>query len=75
MKSGEFETVYLTARNPTLGEASRENLKNEEKTEVLKFHQLDIADENSVQKFKSFIEEKHGGFDVLGTFIFRNYKY
>jgi len=65
LKSGEFETVYLTARNPTLGEASRENLKNEEKTEVLKFHQLDIADENSIQKFKSFIEEKHGGFDVL----------
>ena len=66
LKSGEFETVYLTARNPKLGEASRETLKNEEKTEVLKFHQLDIADENSIQNFKAFIEEKHGGYDVLG---------
>ena len=67
LKSGEFEAVYLTARNPKLGEASRETLKNEEKTEVLEFHQLDIADENSIQNFKAFIEEKHGGYDVLGT--------
>ena len=41
------------------------DFSNEESTSCLKFHQLDIADFDSVSRFAKFIFETHGGFDVL----------
>ena len=66
-KSGEFDYVYLTARNPELGQASRDKIANEENTEVVKYHQLDITDAESIEKMKNYIIEKYGGLDVLGS--------
>jgi len=65
VKSKEFGTVYLTARNETLGKEAVQKLSDEESALCVKFHQLDIADTESVSKFAKFITETHGGFDVL----------
>jgi len=64
VENQKFETVYLTARNPELGRASVEKIKAETGKEV-QFHQLDVADSNSVDTFRDYIEQKHGGFDVF----------
>uniref|UniRef100_A0A915NB01 Uncharacterized protein n=1 Tax=Meloidogyne javanica TaxID=6303 RepID=A0A915NB01_MELJA len=61
-------TIYLTARNPTLGQAAVQQLQKElgdkKKSEVI-FHQLDITDENSCKKLVEYLREKFGGLDVL----------
>ena len=31
----------------------------------MKYQQLDISDKNSIEKFKTYIETEHNGFDVL----------
>uniref|UniRef100_A0A1B6CF00 carbonyl reductase (NADPH) n=1 Tax=Clastoptera arizonana TaxID=38151 RepID=A0A1B6CF00_9HEMI len=55
--------VYLTARDISRGTAAVKSLnKLSLKPE---FHQLDINDENSIKKFAHFIQEKHGGIDIL----------
>jgi len=56
-------TVYLTARNEERGLAAVKELEAEGHTP--KFHQLDIGDEASVIRLRDFMEEKHGGIDVL----------
>ena len=33
--------------------------------DILKYHPLDISDEDSIEKFKTYIEKEHHGFDVL----------
>ena len=66
VKSGEFDHVYLTARNPELGQASRDRIAKEENSEIVKFHQLDITDGESIEALKNYILEKYGGLDVLG---------
>lgn len=64
VEGGKFEHVYLTARNPDLGRAAVEKIKSETGKGVL-FHQLDVADENSVNVFRDYIEKEHAGFDVI----------
>jgi len=66
-RSGNFKTVYLTSRNESLG---REALKDIEKSIdglpcAVKYHQLDIADEASIGKFRDYIEANYKHFDVL----------
>lgn len=61
----EFEgTVYLTARNIERGNEAVQKLKKEDDISV-KFHQLDIDDESSIQTLASFMKENHGGIDIL----------
>jgi len=64
-KTGKFSTVYLTARNPELGAAATEKLNSEENFSTIKFHQLDITEEESISNLANFISANHGGFDVL----------
>ena len=54
MKCGQFEFVYLTARNVELGEAAVAKLNSEEKSKCI-FHQLDVTDANSIEKLHQFI--------------------
>merc|ERR1711962_1646180 len=64
MKSGQFEFVYLTARNSDFGKAAVEKLNSEEESKC-HFHQLDVSDANSITAIKNYMVEKHSGFDVL----------
>jgi carbonyl reductase 1 len=61
----------LLARNETCGLNSVEELKKE--NILVNFHQLDISDQDSIDKFALYLKEKHGGLDVLvnnaGVFI------
>ena len=50
-----------------LGQASRDKIANEENTEVVRYHQLDITDAESIETMKNYIIEKYGGLDVLGS--------
>ena len=52
--------VYLTARNVERGLAAVQKLKNEDNISV-KFHQLDIDNEDSVQTLSDFIKETYNG--------------
>ncbi|KAF4521859.1 hypothetical protein B566_EDAN003733 [Ephemera danica] len=56
-------TVYLTARNEALGRAAVAKL-NQMGYKPL-FHQLDIDDQNSINNFRQFLEDTHGGLDLL----------
>ncbi|XP_066455090.1 carbonyl reductase [NADPH] 1-like isoform X2 [Eleutherodactylus coqui] len=55
--------VYLTARNPQLGEEAVKTLNNEGLCPL--FHQLDINDLKSIRALRDFLKEKYGGLDVL----------
>ncbi|XP_071994827.1 carbonyl reductase [NADPH] 1-like [Engystomops pustulosus] len=55
--------VYLTARNPKLGEEAVKTLNNEGLSPL--FHQLDINDPASIRCLRDFLKEKYGGLDVL----------
>ncbi|XP_069802223.1 carbonyl reductase [NADPH] 1-like [Dendropsophus ebraccatus] len=55
--------VYLTARNPKLGEEAVKALNSEGLSPL--FHQLDINDLTSIQALRDFLKEKYGGLDVL----------
>ncbi|CAB3229372.1 unnamed protein product [Arctia plantaginis] len=55
--------VYLTARDENRGKQAIKTLNEIGLKPV--FHQLDVSDSNSVEKFADFIKSKHGGFDVL----------
>ena len=54
MKCGQFEFVYLTARNVELGEAAVAKLNSEESSKCI-FHQLNVTDANSIEKLHQFI--------------------
>ncbi|XP_078512069.1 carbonyl reductase [NADPH] 1-like [Lissotriton helveticus] len=56
--------VYLTARDPKLGEASVKKLHEEEGL-TSHFHQLDITDLQSIRTLRDFMKKKYGGIDVL----------
>ncbi|KAG8450357.1 hypothetical protein GDO86_002852 [Hymenochirus boettgeri] len=56
--------VYLTARNPKLGEEAVKVLKEQEGLSPL-FHQLDINDMQSIRTLRDFMKKKYGGIDVL----------
>ncbi|RMZ93711.1 carbonyl reductase [NADPH] 1-like, partial [Brachionus plicatilis] len=55
--------VYLTARNKELGEKAVKELE----AEGLKvaFHQLDIDNQESIDRFAKHLKEKHQGLDLL----------
>ncbi|XP_046434616.1 carbonyl reductase [NADPH] 3-like [Neodiprion pinetum] len=55
--------VYLTARNEAKGQAAVEELKKLGLQP--RFHQLDVTDDSSVDTFKQYISDIHGGLDVL----------
>ncbi|XP_075710709.1 carbonyl reductase [NADPH] 1 [Rhinoderma darwinii] len=55
--------VYLTARNPKLGDEAVKGLNNEGLSPL--FHQLDINDLTSIRVLRDFLKEKYGGLDVL----------
>jgi carbonyl reductase 1 len=60
----KFEgAVYLTARNVERGTKSVKEL--EQAGINVFFHQLDIEDKSSIEKFRDYIKEKYGGIDVL----------
>jgi len=56
--------VYLTARDATRGNEAVAQLKAEHGIDV-KFHQLDIDDQASVDALKTFLVDTYGGLDVL----------
>ena len=76
VKSKTFDTVYLTARNNELGLAAANSLCNEELTDSIKYHQLDVTAEKSIESFSTFLDKEHGGLDVLvqnaGILLFPN---
>lgn len=55
--------VYLTARDVQRGENAVKELEKLGYKPM--FHQLDINDTNSVDKFREYLQETHGGLDVL----------
>ena len=57
--------VYLTARDKDRGLAACERLVMEGCKTAPKFHQLDIACEESVERFRDHIKETYQGLDVL----------
>lgn len=56
-------TVYLTARNESKGEKAVADLKALGYSPV--FHQLDITDQTSIDRFKQHLQTTHGGIDIL----------
>ncbi|CAH3129079.1 unnamed protein product [Porites lobata] len=56
-------TVILTARDEQRGQEAVKSLNKEGCSP--KFHQLDIISLESIQKFKTFIEQEYGGIDIL----------
>lgn len=55
--------VYLTARDISRGEEAVAELKKLGFNPV--FHQLDITDKISIERFKNHLKEKHEGLDIL----------
>ncbi|CAG9823094.1 unnamed protein product [Phaedon cochleariae] len=55
--------VYLTSRDEGRGKAAIEKLKKLGFNPL--FHQLDILDQTSVDTFRDYIKETHGGIDIL----------
>ncbi|MFN8578190.1 MAG: SDR family oxidoreductase [Candidatus Sericytochromatia bacterium] len=55
--------VILTARNDDKGKKAEQELK--EQGLDVKYHQLDVSDENSVKNLASFIESNYGKLDIL----------
>ncbi len=53
-------TVILGSRDEVSGRAAAEDLSGE-----VVVHQLDVADEKSVGRLASFVEEEFGGLDIL----------
>ena len=55
--------VYLTSRDDARGKAAVTKLN--ELGLKPEYHQLDVADRNSVLRFRDHIKEKYGGIDIL----------
>ncbi|XP_029459354.1 carbonyl reductase [NADPH] 1-like [Rhinatrema bivittatum] len=55
--------VYLTARDPKLGEAAVKELQGEGLKPLC--HQLDITDLQSIRNLRDFLQREYGGIDVL----------
>ncbi|XP_014360917.2 carbonyl reductase [NADPH] 3 [Papilio machaon] len=55
--------VYLTSRDVSRGKAAVENLNAEGL--FPEFHQLDVSDRKSVERFRDHIKEKYDGIDIL----------
>ncbi len=57
--------VYLTARDQQRGLNACEKLVAEGCKNPPKFHQLDIGDVESINKFRDYVKKKYNGLDVL----------
>ena len=55
--------VYLTSRDVTRGQAAVDQLKA--KGLNPEYHQLDITDTASIERFRDHIAKTHGGIDIL----------
>jgi carbonyl reductase 1 len=55
--------VYLTSRDVPRGQAAVDSLKSLGFNPL--FHQLDVTDQKSVDKFRDYLATKYGGLDVL----------
>ncbi|XP_023942163.2 carbonyl reductase [NADPH] 1-like [Bicyclus anynana] len=55
--------VYLTSRDETRGKEAVAKLN--ELGLKPEYHQLDVGDRNSVEKFRDYIKAKYGGLDIL----------
>ena len=55
--------MVRAARNEELGLKAVSKLENENIKKVY-FHQLDIENQESINRFASYIKEKHGGLDI-----------
>ncbi|KAH7727299.1 oxidoreductaseshort chain dehydrogenase/reductase family protein [Aphelenchoides avenae] len=70
--------IYLTARNESLGQEAVKKLTEElggKRVAVIRFHQLDITNEESSRRFAEHLKKEHGGLDVLinnAGFAFHN---
>ncbi|XP_065834992.1 carbonyl reductase [NADPH] 1-like [Oscarella lobularis] len=56
--------VLLTARNSKLGEEAAGEL-NASGLKQIKFHQLDVTDESSIELLRKHVESHYGGVDIL----------
>lgn len=70
--SGQFSDVYLTARTPKDGisavNALMKDFESDNKQDIsrLRFHQMDLTDPQSMDKFLDHLNTEHNGtFDVL----------
>lgn len=63
-KAGFAGDILLTARNDKLGREAVSALHADGCKKVV-FHQLDICDQGSCLKLRTFLEENYGGLDVL----------
>ena len=55
--------INFKARDQAAGQKAVEDL--EKKGYKVKFHQLDIDDQNSIKKFAGYIKDKYNGLDLL----------
>ena len=55
--------LFLLARNVDNGRKAVEELSKQGL--VARFHQLDIENTESIQKFSAYLKETHGGIDIL----------
>ncbi|XP_069492221.1 carbonyl reductase [NADPH] 1-like [Ambystoma mexicanum] len=55
--------VYMTARDPKLGEEAVQKLQQEGIKSL--FHQLDITNLQSINALRDFLKQEYGGLDVL----------
>jgi NAD(P)-dependent dehydrogenase (short-subunit alcohol dehydrogenase family) len=72
--------IVILARNPSLGEASLAKIKSESMGKQVgsevKFHQLDITNDESCTRLAEYLKSTHGGLDLLvnNAGISGNYK-
>lgn len=62
LPTDEFD-IYLTARDEAKGKAAIALLKKEGLS--VHYHQLDVTDISSLSRFREYLEQKHGGIDIL----------
>ena len=55
--------VYLTSRDEGRGQAAVEELKKEGLNP--RFHQLDITNQESINRLRDHLKKEHGGLDIL----------
>ena len=59
-----FSIFFPIARNEELGKKALEQIQSLGISNV-KYHQLDITDKASIERFAKYIKDTHGGLDVL----------
>ena len=63
LQDKEEKIVYLTSRNEELGQKAIKEF--EESGLKPRYHQLDVTDQNSINRLRDYLVEKYGGLDVL----------